>query len=134
MTTVRPARPRFRPIMADAALVLGSLVSLASLILGIVWWPIVDITLTYPIATLLGLLVAVRIGAWSPLPDLWRFTLGSGVVSAGIAAYLLVLTAPMDSVLEAPAFFGAAPVLVVGYGIIVGALARMAVLLVRSLV
>lgn len=137
MNSARPALLQTGAIVGWALLAFGVLINAASLVFGIVLWPLLVVTFTYPLATLLALVVGVRLGAWSRLPELWRFGLGIGVSCAGLVAYVEALhfsigfsngdTPPILQV----AFFCAALLLVAGYGIVIGAVGRFGVLLVR---
>ena len=137
MTIVRATWPQARPILGGAALAVAVFINAISLGFGIVLWPLIVLTVTYPLATLLSLVVGVRIGGWSGFAAIPRFAIGIAVAFAGLVAYLLTIgwsngfsngdTPPIFDV----AFFGAALLLVAGYGIILSVLLREIVVLVR---
>jgi hypothetical protein len=110
---------------------MGAVISAATLVFGIVWYPLIEVTFSYPVATLLALAVGIRVGASSWLEGIWRFALGIEVVCAGVLVYLLFLGIALNTPFETPMFFGAALLLVLGYGILLGAAARSGVVLVR---
>ena len=134
MTTVKAAWPQARPIFGGAALAVATLVNAASLYLGIVFWPLLVLTLTYPWAALLILVVGLRIGR-SRLGGIAAFAVGVAAHSAGLVGYLVTMSwanaVSSDGNLPLVfyvAFYGDAALMIAGYGIILGALVRAAIL------
>lgn len=138
MSIVKPAWPQAGPIVAGAAVALAVLMNAASVYFGIVFYPLILLTVTYPLATLLSLIVGLRVGGWSRLGGIRTFAIGIAAHSAGLVGYWVTIswanavgnngdTPPIFDL----AFYGAAALFVVGYGIVLGALLRAAVLLLR---
>ncbi|HEY9286989.1 MAG TPA: hypothetical protein VIT43_03090 [Candidatus Dormibacteraeota bacterium] len=131
MTLVRPARPKTSAILGGVALAFGGVLSAAALVFGIVWYPLIELTFSDPVATLLALALGIRLGASSRLGGLPRFAVGIEVACAGLVMYLLFWTIALKTPFETPTFFAAALLLVLGYGVVVGAAARSGIVRLR---